>query len=221
MKTKSILAAGMVLAAAAASSFAQTVYSVNAVGFVNVVIPGTDAFDNSLNPKPAAAFSILGNPLDAAANTLSALFPTVPNQSQIFKFSGSSFVTVGTYFFGWDNPNATLVPGEAFFFKNTGATFTNTFVGNVKQGTLTTSLSAGFTMVASQVPQAGLLEADLKMPAANLDSVYTFNSAFNRYNNASTYFFGWDTEPFINVAQGFFVKKTTATSWTRVFSVNQ
>ncbi len=214
MKTKALLAAGLMMAASAASASAQTVYSVNAVGFVNVAIPA--AISGS---QPS--FTIIANPLEASDNTLPALFPTVPNNCQIYKFNGTSFVNVGTYFFGWDNTTATLVPGEAFFFKNTGAAFTNTFVGNVKQGTLATSLSAGFNLVSSQVPQAGLLEQDLKLTPGNNDQVYTFNAALNRYNPASTYFFGWDTEPYIDVAQGFFLKRSTAGSWTRSFSVNQ
>lgn len=207
MKAKAILAAGLMMAAAAVQSSAQTVYSVNAVGFVNLVIPN--------------GFSINGNPLEAATNTISVLFPSVPNNSQIFKWSGSGFTNAGTYFFGWDNPNSTLVPGEAFFFKNTGATFTNTFVGNVKQGNLVTPLSVGFNFVASQVPQSGLLEADLKYVPGNNDQVFTFNSAGNSYNPASTYFFGWDSEPFIQVGQGFFVKRANPGSWSRSFSVNQ
>lgn len=207
MKAKALLAAGLMMAAAAAQSTAQTVYSVNAVGFVNIVIPN--------------GFSIIGNPLEAATNTVAALFPSVPNNCQIFKWSGSTFTNAGTFFFGWDNPNATLVPGEAFFFKNTGAAFTNTFVGNVKQGTLTTPLSAGFNFVASQVPQSGLLEQDLKYVPGNNDQVFTFNSAGNTYNTPRTWFFGWDSEPFIEVGQGFFVKRANSGNWTRTFSVSQ
>lgn len=195
------------MAASAASASAQTVYSVNAVGFVNVVFP--------------PGFSIACNPLEGATNTLPALFPDVPLNSQVFKFTGGGFQTVGTYFFGWDNTTVTLVPGEAFFFKNAGSAFTNTFVGNVKQGALTTPLSAGFNLVGSQVPQAGLIETDLRLTPALNDSVYTFDSANNRYNPPSTWFFGWDTEPFIQVGQGFFIKKASAGSWDRTFSVNQ
>lgn len=212
MKAKTLFAAGLLLAAAASAS--AQVYSVNAVGFVNVTIPAAIS-----GTQPS--FTIISNPLEASDNTLPALFPTVPNNCQIFKFNGVSFVTVGTFFFGWDNTTATLVPGEAFFFKNTGAAFTNTFVGNVKQGPLSTPLIQGFNMVASQVPQAGLLEQDLKLVPGNNDAVYTFNATLNRYNSPSTYFFGWDSEPFIDVAQGFFLKKSSAGSWTRTFSVNQ
>lgn len=211
MKAKTLLAAGLMMAATAASSLAQTVYSVNAVGFVNVTLP--------------TGFSLVANPLESATNTVASLFPnTLPNNCAVFKFDNStgSFVS-STFFFGaWSNPNLTLVPGEGFFFRNPGAALTNTFVGNVKQGTLATALSAGFTLVGSQVPQAGLVTTDLGLPIANTESVFRFDNTGNTYVG-STFFFGsWSGgEPNIGVAEGFFVKKSAAASWTRTFSVNQ
>jgi hypothetical protein len=212
MKAKAIFAAGLVLAAAVAQSSAQTVYSVNAVGFVNVELP--------------PGFSLASNPLEGATNTVAALFPnTLPNNCAVFKFdTGTGQFVSSTFFFGaWSNPNLTLVPGEGFFFRNSGATtITNTFVGNVKQGTLTTPLASGFTLVSSQVPQAGLVSTDLGLPIANTESIFKFNNAANSYVG-STFFFGsWSGgEPTIGVGEGFFVKKTASASWTRTFSVNQ
>ena len=201
------------MAATAASSFAQTVYSVNAVGFVNVEFP--------------PGFSIASNPLEGAVNTVVALFPaTTPNGATIFKFNpGTGSFTSSTYFFGtWSDPLMTLVPGEGFFFRNgSGSAFTNVFVGNVKQNTLTTPLSAGFSLVSSQVPQAGLASTDLLLPVSNGDTVFQFNNASGSYTS-STFFFGsWSAvsgEPTIKVGEGFFVRRSTAGSWTRTFSVN-
>ena len=212
MKTKSILAAGLVLAAAAASSFAQTVYSVNAVGFVNVNFP--------------PGFTLASNPLDGTANTVSALFPSVPNGTSVFKFDSlTGSYTGSTFLFGnWNNPTMPLVPGEGFFFKNpTATTITNTFVGNVKQGTLTTPLSAGFTLVGSQVPQSGLVATDLGLPIGNAESVFKFDTTTQAYTGGSFLFGNWSggIEPTIGVGEGFFVKKNASASWTRTFSVNQ
>ena len=167
MKTKSILAAALLIAASAASASAQTVYSVNAVGFVNVVFP--------------PGFTLASNPLEGATNTVAVLFSSVPNGTSVFKFDSALGQYTGTTFlFGnWGNPSFSLVPGEGFFFKNPGSTtITNTFVGNVKQGALTTSLSSGFTLVGSQVPQAGLVSTDLGllMPSP-------FLSLMRRLNN--------------------------------------
>jgi len=212
MKAKAIFAAGLLMAAAAAQSTAQTVFSVNAVGFVNVNFP--------------PGFSIASNPLEGATNTVAALFPTsLPNNCAVFKFNtASGTFSSSTFFFGaWSNPNLSLVPGEGFFFRNPSVNIiTNTFVGNVKQGTLTTPLSAGFTLVSSQVPQSGLVTTDLGLPILNTETVFKFNNALNAYSG-STFFFGsWSGgEPTIGVGEGFFVKKVAASSWTRSFSVNQ
>jgi len=211
MKTKALLAAGLIMAASAASSLAQTVYSVNAVGFVNVNCP--------------SGFSLITNPLEAATNTVAALFPSPPPGSVVFKFnSGSGSFSATTFAFGsWDNPSLALVPGEGFFFKNpTGTTYTNTFVGNVKQGALTTSLNAGFTLVASQVPQSGLVATDLGLPSVAGDTVFQYSNLANAYTSSTFVFGSWTpSEPSIAVGEGFFVKKAVAASWTRTFSVNQ
>ena len=216
MKTKALFAAGLMMAATAASSFAQTVYSVNAVGFVNVVfVPG---------------FTLAANPLDGAANTIAALFPSVPNGSSIFKFDALAGNFVGGTFVrgSWGaNGNLTLVPGEGFFFKNADvANFTATFVGNVKQSTVSTSLdtplSVGFTLVGSQVPQSGLVGTDLMLPLANGDSVFKFDTLSQSYTGGSFVRGSWGAggEPTIGVGEGFFVKKAVATTWSRTFSVN-
>lgn len=215
MKAKALLAAGLMMAASAASSFAQTVYSVNAVGFVNVECP--------------PGFSLIANPLAAATNTVVALFPNATSGTQVFKFNpatGGFVSSAYSSFLGtWTDTTMTLVPGEGFFFKNPGATaVTNTFVGNVQQGTLTTSLGSGFTLVSSQVPQQGLVSTDLGLPNDAGTTVYTFSNAANGYQSFafSSFLGGWTpNEPTIGVGQGFFVKRSALGSWSRSFTVNQ
>jgi len=208
MKAKALLVAGLVLGAAT-SAFAQgTVYSVNAVGFVNkTLLPG---------------FSLISNPLNAPTNTLNALLPagSVPNGTAIYKFDGTSFSS--SFFFGTWVPNFTVVPGEGFFIRNpVGTNITITFVGNVQQGTLTTSLPAGFWIASSQVPQSGEVETVLGLPVANGNSVYRFNPTNQQYSS-SFYFAGWGgNEPRVDVGEAFFVNRATPVSWTRVFSVSQ
>lgn len=213
MKAKAILAAGLMMAASAVTSLAQTVYSVNSVGFVNVVFP--------------PGFSLGCNPLDGADNTLAALFPTVPNGTSIFKFDTATGNFVGGTFSrgSWgQNATLTLVPGEGFFFKNPDpvVSFTNTFVGNVKQGVLSTPLVSGFTLVGSQVPQAGLISADLGFVPANGDTIFRFDPAVQNYTLSQFIRGSWGQgEPTIAVAEGFFIKKAVAGVWSRTFSVNQ
>lgn len=215
MKAKALLAAGLMMAAAAAQSTAQTVYSVNAVGFVNVECP--------------PGFSLIANPLAGATNTVAALFPAPASGTVIFKFNpatgGFASSTFSTFLGGWTDPNMTLVPGEGFFYKNPGASgVTNTFVGNVQQGTLTTSLGSGFSLVSSQVPQQGLVSTDLGLPNDSGTTVFTFSNAANSYSSFvfSSFLGGWSpNEPTVGVGQGFFVKRSSAGNWTRTFSVNQ
>jgi len=201
-------------AASVASSLAQ-VYSVNAVGYVNVVIP--------------PGFSLIANPLDnKTGNKVPDLFPTVPNGTTVYKFDDTTHQFVANnFFFGWNLPNMTLIPGEGVFIYNGTATpVTTTFVGEVMQGgpgtpnaTLSNPIPAGFSIRASQVPQKGILDTELKFPVSNGDTVYRFDNALNTFV-AHNYFFGWNIVPTNNVAEAFFVNKASAANWTRDFSVN-
>jgi hypothetical protein len=114
-----------------------------------------------------------------------------------------------------------IAPGEGVFIFNGGTAFTNTFVGDVPQGALQNPIPAGFSITASQVPQAGGLTTPLEFPAADGDAVYIFNTATQAYD-AFTYQFGsWaPSEPTLSVGQGFFVNKAALSSWNRTFSVN-
>jgi hypothetical protein len=218
MKAKALLAAGLLMAAGVASSSAQTVYSVNAVGFVNVACP--------------PGFSLIANPLAAATNTVVALFPNAASGTQVFKFNpatgGFVSTTFSSFLGAWTDPTVTLDPGEGFFYKNPGATtVTNTFVGNVQQSTsgpLVTTLNSGFNLVSSQVPQQGLVSTDLGLPNDSGTTVFTFSNAANGYTSFafSSFLGGWTpSEPTVNVGEGFFVKRTASGSWSRTFSVNQ
>jgi len=209
MKTKALLLAGLVTLAGVAASQAQTVYSVNAVGFVNVTVP--------------TGFSLISNLLMNGGNTVSSVLGGVPNGTVIYKFNaGTGSFVANTFFLGWSNPSMTLTPGEGIFINNTGSPYTLTFTGEVAQGALSTPLTAGFQIVSSQVPQAGQLDTVLGFPVANGDIVYKFNSGTQSYQ-AFTYFLGWGGgAPQIQVGESFFVNKAAggASSWSRTFSVS-
>lgn len=208
MKLKALVIAGLVSLVAASTSMAQTVFSVNAVGFVNKEIP--------------SGFSIIANPLIAEDNHLSALFPTdtFGNGWRVYRFNaaGGDYTLSSSLFGSWTQ-DFEVLPGEGFFIFNPGAAASVTFVGEVPQGTLETPLPAGFSIVSSQVPQEGLVETELGFPAANGDRVYKFDGASY---SLSTYLFGSWTggEPTIGVAEGFFAFKGAMGVWTREFSTN-
>jgi hypothetical protein len=203
--------------ASIASSLAQ-VYSVNAVGYVNLVIP--------------AGLSMIANPLNTSNNTIGALL-TVPAGTQIYKFNGTGFTSAlfddidGWTSGGQPAANITLNPGEGMFIRNNGAQpLTNTFVGDVMQGTaLSVPLPAGLAIVASLVPQQGKVSTDLAFPQIAGTQIYTYNGV-----GYDSYLYddidGWTkggvvSEPTVTVGQSFWVRNNgTATSWTRNFSAN-
>ncbi len=209
MRTKTLLVTAALGAATVSSAIAQ-VYSVNAVGYVNTAVK--------------AGFNLIANPLDAGAgnNTVAKLLAGVADGTIVYTFSAGSGYSINTLDLGeWTNPNATLDPGTGFFLR-VAADATLTFVGEVKQGTLTTPLVTGFNLVASQVPQAGKVTTDLGLPVADGDLVYQFNATTQGYTISTFDLGAWDpAEPTIGVGEGFWARKGAAATWTRTFSVNQ
>lgn len=218
MKNKTLLLTAVLGAASLATAVAQTVYSVNAVGYVNVTVP-------------AGKFALLTNPLNQPTNSLAAVLPDVPANTLVYAYnpSSSSFSTFTKRSTGWTGTGATtatLNPGQGFFIKNAGTTdFTITFVGEVPQGTdLTVNYVAGFNLIGSIVPQAGKLETDLKFPAATNDKAYIFSTAtqgYTTFTRRASSWTGGTGEPTLDVAGAMFYQAGAAGAWKRTFSVNQ
>jgi hypothetical protein len=214
MRTKSLLLTAALVAAGISVSQAQ-VYSVNAVGYINVVC------------KPG--FNMVANQLINSNSTVAALFPNMPSGTQVLKWLGTGF-SVNSYdadFGEWDDPSQTLQPGESAFFRNpTTTNITVTFVGDVPQGGLTNTIPLNYSLKSSMVPQAGLLQTSLGFVPSGGDQVLRW---VNGYPASSGYavhsydsdFGEWDVEPNVNVGEGFFIKRVAAgQNWVRQFSVN-
>jgi hypothetical protein len=210
MRTRLILTAAAIGVAGSMGALAQ-VYSVNAVGFINKVIPA-----NSL--------AIIANQLTVGGNTINEVIPTAPDGTIVYNYTqAGGFAINGREFGAWTTPTADLKPGSAFFIANNAATpLTITFVGEVPQGSLSTPLLAGLNLVASQVPQAGALTAALGYTPADGDQVYQWDAAINGYKAPNGFEFGaWSGgDPALTVAEGFFLSKAAAGAWARTFSVN-
>jgi hypothetical protein len=226
MRTKTLLLIAAVAAAGAATSMAQ-VFSVNAVGYVNKTIP-------------ANGFAMVSNPLKAATNTIDALFAGVPAGTQVYVYTPGTGYTVGTYddldnSFGPTVGPMTLMPGQGVFVRNAGAQpLTITFVGEVPQGTLTTSMVTGLQIVSSQVPQAGGY-TDLNFPnklAQGLtagDQLFKFVvndpvPANNQKYDVATFDDlddNWDKALNFDVGEAMFISLQKPVTWTREFNVNQ
>lgn len=214
MRTKTLLLTAALSAAGIATSMAQ-VYSVNAVGYVNKDL--------------VAGFNLLSNPLrstEANGNQIQNLFNSLPNGTAVYQFTGTKFdIATKDPDFGWDPANVAdneVLPGSGVFVR-VSAPATVTFVGEVPQGTLSTPLPVGFSIVSSQVPQSGTATALGYVPAGG-DALYFWDKVGQKYVIR-----GYDAEfgefdgplPTLEPGDAFFMRKTTAGTWTRTFSVNQ
>jgi|SRR6266496_4909511 len=212
MRTKTLVLTAVLSVAGAAASFVQAaVYSVNAVGYVNKAIP--------------VGFSMIANPLDTSNNTIGSLIPAPPLFSNFYKWTGTGFQIATFGPGGWDLPAITLNPGEGGFI-NTDTAFTNTFIGEVKQGgpgtpnpTLSNPIPLGFSIRGSMVPQSANIEALGLTNLSLFDNIYRWNgTTYTIYTLGPA---GWDPSvPNLDVGESFFLNLQTAVNWTRDFNVN-
>ncbi len=202
-------------AAGIATSKAQAVYSVNAVGYVNTSL--------------GAGYNLISNPLDNKAtdgNKVKSLFASLPAGAQVFVFNGTKYDIASVDEFTGEITGAaadlTIAPGNGVFVR-VDAPATVTFVGEVPAGTLHNQVPAGFSIKASQVPQAGKVSTDLKFPQAPGDQIFVFNTATGKYSLFSVDDFtgDWATEPTLDVGQAVFVRTDAAKDWTRTFDISK
>jgi hypothetical protein len=221
MRTKTLLLTAALSAAGVATSMAQ-VYSVNAVGYVNTTL--------------TEGLNLISNPLIAADNKISSLITGQPNGTVVYRFADGAFqsATWLAALSRWNPPevvaNETL-PGEGIFVRLPAGSpnLTITFVGEVPQGDLKNPLPVGLSIKSSMVPQAGdpsaaVSAGGLGMPPENGAVYYAWNETTQAYES-STYLAAlsrWNPalKP-LAVGEAFFLRRVTAGSWDRNFSVNQ
>jgi hypothetical protein len=211
MRTKTLVCAAALAAGLATSALAQSnVYSLNVVGYYNVPL--------SANQKV-----MIGNQLNTTNNTLAGIIPSPVPGSQFFKYNGG----FATYTFDdvdlvWlPDGNVSLAPGEGGFFISPLAS-TLTFVGEVRQGSLTNTLPKTKVIRTSIVPQAGRITTDLGLPAEPGDQAFFFSGGFSTYTFDDVDLVWLPTEPTNNVGSAFFYLKNPAavqTNWIRNFTV--
>jgi hypothetical protein len=220
MRTKTLLAAAAMLAAGFASSMAQSnVYSLNVVGYVNKVLSG------------GGKYTAIANPLNTASNTLPNLLnASLPaNGAQVLKYdpSISDYRIYGKLGSTWLNngANVTLNPGEGcliFLSALVTSDVTNTFVGEVLQGNLINSMSAGYQLVGNMVPDGGLASSIqlTNVPGIPASQVLTWDSATQDWiihGRIGTIWTGG--EPSINVGESVLINASTPFNWVRNFTV--
>lgn len=205
MRTKTLLIAAAAMAAGLVSSQAQTVYSANVVGYVNVVYP-------------AGQFVLSANPLDDGTNTVTSLGAALANKSTIQVWNGSGYTTATKGAGTW-NTNVNIPVGAGFFVK-AFTSVTNTYVGSVvpNSGLYTTNAlpSGVLALVGSTVPVPGdLNDTNLAIGPllANKSTIQVWNGS--GFTTATKGAGSWNTNLSLAVGQGFFVKSFTATNWVQ------
>jgi hypothetical protein len=221
MRTIKALACAAALAAGLATAVAQSnVYSLNVVGYYNVTIA----------PHTGGGMVVIANQLNTTNNNIQLLFPAPTAGSQIFVYAdngGYSSSAFDDLAGAWDRNDIVLDPGKAVFFKDAaaGAGQTLTFVGEVLQGKLTTTLPNGNSMRGSMVPQQGRLTADLGVPGEAGDQVFLYrDNGFGTSDAFDDLAMDWANPGglVVNVGEGFFYKKavlSVSTQWIRNFTV--
>jgi hypothetical protein len=188
---------------------------VNAVGYVNTSL--------------LKGFNLVSNPLDNKAtdgNKIKNLFASLPAGAQVFYFDGTKYsIAAVDEFTGaitGDAAETVLTPGNGVFVRVDGPA-TVTFVGEVPAGSLSNPIPKGFSIKASQVPQAGKASTDLSFPKAAGDQIFVFDTAGNKYATSTVDEFtgDWDAEPVLQVGQAVFVRTDVAKNWTRSFDISK
>ncbi len=217
MRTKTLVLAAAALAAGFATSMAQSnVYSVNVVGYINVVYKG-------------GGYTLVANPLDDGnGNQMTNLVAALPNKSSVLMWDGTSFSISASKTAGAWSTNYVIAPGTGFFVKNGivgNPDITNTFVGSVivaPGATNSRALPANYVLVGSAIPFAGDLTSDTNI---NLVAVLPNKSQVLRWDaNASPQGYvgssktagAWGSPVNVGAGEGFFVKSGGATNWLEI-----
>lgn len=225
MRTKALILSAAMVAAGALSSQAQSVYSVNVVGYVN-------------QPVQANKFYLINNPLDLSAsggNAVSNVLPiTDPNwdSTTIYLFQAGALNPVETYIggFGWYPGTNVLAPGQGYYVypgTNGTLTFTGTVVTNSSQ-----ILGAGFNLVSSAFPISTNL-VGIGLQGVDSDTIYRFDPVGQSLNDLITFIggYGWydgnannggpTNGPNVNVGEAFFYyNANTPNTWTQSFTIH-
>jgi hypothetical protein len=219
MRTKTLLIAAAALVAGVASSEAQ-VYSANVVGYVSVTAqPGQ--------------FVLVENPLTTSDDVISNVLQNLPGGTSVQIWNGAGFDTLiySALSHAWKNgaanaDNTPLPPGVGFFLQNSSTAITNTFVGSVVAasggGTATNVLSTSLTPVGSLLPYADVVTngATFNLTVGGGSTLQQWSVAGQQFNTFiySALAHSWklgsvNSNPVVNVAEGFFIQPSAATNW--------
>ncbi len=196
----------------------SNVYSLNVVGYVNYAFPASTI----------GGYVLLSNPLDNTNNDLNTIIPAAPagTSVQTWNVALQDFdQAIPTFAAGKWTPNINIKPGQGFFVVPNGA-FTNTFIGDVRQGSVTNVLAGNgnYEAIASTVPMGGSITNVLaQYPALSGDTIQIWNVALQDFDQTVPTFAGgkWTPDWNFAVGEGFFlVRNGPGVNYVRTFTVN-
>jgi hypothetical protein len=209
MRTKTLLVAAAALAVSVATSMAQTTYSQNVVGYVNLTVPahgfqlvanqlqnGSDA--NQTNNSVNTAFSgLVSDPNGVLNTTLYSWNGAGYNIYQYFIIADADTYFGADFGNGFYDPVGNLAPASlnqgsgSFLYNPSGSSLTATITGNVVQGTNHLTISTGFNIYSIVPPIAGGIASTNSWASfpgtsdpngVNNDTLYQWNGAgYNIY----------------------------------------
>lgn len=235
MRTKTLLLSALLGALGSVSVHAQNVYSLNAVGYINVtLLPGYNIIACPLVTVPDNTINTLINNGTHIYNGDAVYFFNATTGS--YSSDSASARTSNTN--GWaNNGTNVLSPGVgAWFYNNASSNVTITFVGTVPSGSTNNPILPGYNLISSIVPSSGDLITNSLTGLTNYnigDAVYVYNptnQAYVGYQSSHRGVAGYNTnwaatgDPTTdNVYEGFFYYNSTATdvNWVENYSVGE
>jgi hypothetical protein len=241
MRTKTMILSALLGALGSVSVMAQTnVYSLNAVGYINVAItPGFNMISCPLIETPDNTIGTVLNNANSNYNGVAVYFwfptATPPGYSEDTALIGGKFGTTNAN--GWTSGGTNLAaPGVGFWF-DSPVSNTITFVGTVPTGPITNHIVPGFNLVGSVVPMSGDVVSNSISALTNYtigDVVYTYNASnnpvYSEYVTANGKFAGygyngnWTSagDPILPfVGEGFWYDASASFNWVENYSVAQ
>jgi hypothetical protein len=196
-----------------------------AVGFYTVTIPGRASANG-----PGGHALIAPNQLDRGSSLVSVLLAGLPANTVVSKMNSAGTYTDNTFNgTSWSVPGMVVEPWEAVFVRNPGTTPLDiTFAGTLREGAVAHAAPAGYSLLASALPQASDL-ATIQYSPDDGDTASIWDEAAQGWGQGLGFYAGWGW--FDNVlhrdygdypvGHGFVLSRAGASqkNWTRAFSV--
>ena len=172
--------------------------------------------------------TMIANPLGTDDNRIFNALPELSDGTLLYKLNaGNQQYEINSFdFVEWDDPNMSFFPGEGAIVDSTVAQ-TIVFMG-VPWQSFSTSITDGWKIVSSAIPQSGYVTTALEFPVEDLDvgdSIYKMTSSAGVYtqytvSNQNTW---TSAEPQVGFGEAFWVHTDSLPVfpyWNRAVSFN-